>query len=218
MKRVVRFAVVALAMVALTSCVDVVQYISGDGTIIDVYLRLTLQKSAFELANSFADEPQDMTEMFEDDFELTEEEVTAEFPAGIEPEYTQVNSEYEYGFELRYSADRSVLSQAPESSAGFIPTVTTRGIRIPFAQAEAQEGGEAGGGDGDEFANAFLGGSKYRLMISKRLVSRVSDARIVNSEGDRDVLVTELPDVWMVEFPTSLWLNAEQGTYLDVRF
>lgn len=216
MRRIVTLGVIAIAVVALSGCVDVVQYISGDGSAIDVYLRLTLQKSAFELANSFSDEPQDMEEMFDEEFGLNEAEVTETLPFGIEPEYTAVNSEFEYGFELRYSAPRSVLAQKPEGDAGFVPMISASGVRIPFAEQEGS-GGEQGEGD-DEFADAFLGGSRYRLMLSKRLVSRVSDAYIVTPSDAREVLVTEFPDVWMIEFPTSLWLSAERGTYLDVRF
>lgn len=219
MKHVARTVVIALALIALSGCVDVVQYISGDGAAIDVYLRLTLQKGAFELANSFSDEPQDMEETFDQEFGLNESEVVADFPFGIEPEYAPINSEFEYGFELRYSAPRSVLGQEPEGEAGFVPFIDAEGVRIPFADQEGSVMGEDGEGEGDdEFANAFLGGSRYRLMLSKRLVSRVSEARLVTPSDSREVLVTEFPDVWMVEFPTSLWLNAESGTYLDVRF
>jgi hypothetical protein len=222
MKRAVKIGLMLLAVVALSGCVDIVQYISGSGSTIDVYLRLTLQKGAFELANSFSDEPEDMDQMFEEEFGINESEVTESLPFGIEPEYTPVDSEFEFGFELRYSAPRSVLSQEGPDDAGFVPVITASGLRIPFAEQgdgeeqEAEPGPEDGGDD--EFANAFLGGSRYRLMLSKRLVSRVREANLVTSDESRPVLVTELPDVWMIEFPTSLWLNAPSGTYLDVRF
>ncbi len=208
-------AVVAAAGIAVTGCVDVVQYISGSGSTIDVYLRFALQKSAFEMANSFSDDPQDLDEMFAEDFELERSEVLGELPPGVTGDYRQLNSEFEYGFELSYSADRELLAALEEEGAAFVPRVGTRGMTIPLAEGGGNGGG-GGGGQGDEFAGAFLGGAKYRVMISRRLVSRVSSASLVSAGESVEVTVTELPDVWMIEFPVSLWLMAAQPPVLEI--
>ena len=46
-KRILAAAIVSAAVLLTGGCVDVVQYISGSGSDIDVYLRFALQKSAF---------------------------------------------------------------------------------------------------------------------------------------------------------------------------
>ena len=211
----VKLTVVLVALVALAGCVDVVQYISGAGSQIDVFLRLTLQKSAFDLGNALADEPQDMDEMFSSEFELDEDTVSEELPPGVTADFAQVNDEFEYGFELRYSADREILRTMDDYGDGFfVPRISNFGLSIPLGPAN--DGSE--GGQGDEFAAAFLGGSKYRLFISKLLVSRVSQAFLVSPGTRTPVSILELPDVWMIQFPVSLWLTAEEAPSLEVIF
>jgi hypothetical protein len=213
--RTLVLAVIALVM--LGGCVDVVQYISGSGSTIDVYLRLTLQKSAFEMANSFSDEPQDLNEMFDEEFDLDRETVLGELPPGVEASFETVNDEFEYGFVLSYSAARDVLANAAGADDGaFVPQVGIRGMTIPLAQANEDGDDDAAPGQGDEFAGAFLGGSKYRVFISRRLVSRVSSATLVSGANETPVTVIELPDVWMVQFPVSLWLMSDDEATLEI--
>jgi hypothetical protein len=208
-------ALVAIAAVLLTGCIDVVQYISGSGSEIDVYLRLALQKSAFEMANSMSGEPEDLDEMFEEEFELDRETVFEELPPGIEAAYEPVNDEFEYGFELTYTASREALAMASQTGEGaFVPRVGTRGMTIPLAEGG---GGEEGSqGEADRFASAFLGGAKYRVFISRRLVSRVSSARLASGDRSTDVTVIELPDVWMIQFPVSLWLMSDETPSIEI--
>ncbi|MFW5688556.1 MAG: hypothetical protein ACOC1U_03205 [Spirochaetota bacterium] len=215
MRRIRMAAFAALVLLAFTSCVDVVQYISGTGSTIDVYVRFALQKSAFEMANSFSDEPQDLDEMFEEEFEINEAEVIEELPPGVTADYRSLNTDFEYGFEVNYSASRETLASLPDDSGAFVPKVTSRGMTILLAEPGGSEGG-GGGGEGDEFAAAFLGGAKYRVFVSRRLVSRISAARLVSGSTSTEVTVIELPDVWMVQFPTSLWLMAEETPSLEI--
>ena len=203
-------------LIVFTGCVDVVQYISGSGSTIDVYLRLTLNKGAFEMANSMSDDPQDVEEMFEEDFDLEEQQVLDELPPGVEASFTTVNDEFEYGFELSYSAERSVLAELEGEPGAFVPRVGTRGMSIPLA--EGGDGSGAEGGQGDEFAAAFLGGSKYRVFVSRRLVSRISSAHLVTDEESMEVSVIELPDVWMIQFPVALWLSSPGTPTLEIRY
>ena len=212
--RRVRAAVtVAAVALAVTGCVDVVQYISGSGSTIDVYLRVALQKSAFALANAFSDQPQDLDRMFAEEFSLDRAEVLATMPAGITAEYRAVVTEFEYGFELSYSADRDLLAGL-DAEAAFVPRIGPRGMTIPLAESN----GEGNGDDGDEFAAAFLGGAKYRVFISRRLVSRLTSARLVTAGEAVSLTVVQLPDVWMIEFPISLWLMAAETPTLEVIF
>lgn len=208
-------ALTAVGLLLLTGCVDVVQYISGSGSTIDVYLRLTLQKSAFEMANSMSGEPQDLDEMFDEEFELDRETVIEELPPGIDATYDTVSDEFEYGFELRYSASREALERASQSEEGaFVPRIDRRGMTIPLAEG----GGASEDSDpqSDQFASAFLGGAKYRVFISRRLVSRVSAARLVSGDTSTDITVIELPDVWMIQFPVSLWLMSEETPSIEI--
>lgn len=210
LKQVRTVLIAAAAALVATGCVDVVQYVSGSGSTVDVYLRFALQKSAFEMANSFADEPQDLDAMFDEEFDLEEEDVRSELPPGVEASFTAVNDEFEYGFVLEYTAERDALN----AGGAFVPRISPRGMSIPLAET----GNEGDSPEGDQFAAAFLGGAKYRLMISRLLVSRVSTARIVTSTGATNVTVVELPDVWMIQFPISLWLGAAETPTLEIMF
>lgn len=202
---------VLVTVILLSGCLDIVQYISGSASDIDVYFRVTLQKSVFALASTFGDAPQDLDQMFEDEFNLNEEDVVAELPPGVLADFQSINTDFEFGFELRYSVPRAVLDSLPDAEAAFVPRVSPQGIWIPLG-----EGNEAG--ESDEFASAFLGGTKYRLMISKRLVSRISEARVLAGPKSVPVGVTDLPDVWLIEFPISLWYGSEHSSTLEILF
>lgn len=210
LKRIRTVVAVAALTLAVTGCIDVVHYVSGSGSSIDVYLRFALQKSAFEMANAFADEPEDLDEMFSEEFDLEEENVLAELPPGVEASFTGVNDEFEYGFVLEYTASREAL----DAGGAFVPRISQRGMSVPLAET----GNGGGSPEDDQFAAAFLGGAKYRLLVSRRLVSRVSAARLVTGDGATEVTVVELPDVWMIQFPVSLWLGAAETPTLEIIF
>jgi hypothetical protein len=214
MKRVIRIALVlgiAAVAIGLTGCLDVVQYISGNSSEIEVYLRLTLQKSVFELANSMSDEPDDLDSMFEEEFDLNENEVLGELPPGVNARFERVNSDYEFGFVLSYTAPRELLASVPADEGAFVPRITPQGMTIPLG-----EGGDDGGGD--QFVDAFLGSAKYRLLISKRLVSRISAARLYAGPDSVPVTVIDLPDVWLLEFPVSEWFGAAESPSVEILF
>lgn len=215
-KRRIAVAISVFAMIAvLSGCVDVFQYVSGTANTLDVFLRVTLQKSAFELAASFDEEPQDLDQMFREEFALDQDEVVGELPSGLDAEFRQVQNEFEFGFELEYQLPRAQSQTLSDGDAPFVPRVTQRSITIPLA--EASEGSD-GQGEGDEFAAAFFGSSKYRLAISKRLISRVSSARLHSSGEVIELEVFDLPDIWMIEFPISYWLMASTPPSVEIIF
>jgi hypothetical protein len=72
--------------------------------------------------------------------------------------------------------------------------------------------------EGDQFADAFLGSSKYRLMISKRLVSRISAARLYTGDESIELPVIDLPDVWLLEFPVAVWFSSDGIPSVEVIF
>jgi len=209
--RIAVLAVLASAALLLSGCIDIVQYVSGTGSDIDVFFRLTLQKGIFEMANAFGDQPQDLDSMFEEEFNLDEDEVISELPPGVSADFTSVNSDSEFGFELRYSASRKALDGLSDDEAAFVPRVSPQGIVIPLPEGN-------GSAETDEFANAFLGSAKYRLMISKRLVSRISDARIISGPDSTSISVTDLPDVWLLEFPIGLWYASDYSPRVEILF
>jgi hypothetical protein len=208
--RLLTVSVLLAVVVLLSGCIDVVQYISGSALDIDVYFRLTMQKSIFEMASSFGEQPQDLDAMFEE-FDLNEEDVVAELPPGVEASFESINNDSEFGFELRYSAPRAALDSLEDGEAEFVPRVSPWGIVIPLGEGN-------GSADSDELADAFLGSAKYRLMISKRLVSRVSEARILAGPVSTPITVTELPDVWLLEFPMNLWYASDHAPTVEVLF
>ena len=212
-RRIGRFLAVSallVSVVLLSGCLDIVQYVSGSASEIEVYFRLTLQKSVFEMANALGGEQQDLDEIFEG-FDLNEDDIFAELPPGVVANYEPVNTDFELGFELRYSAPRSALDMLPDGEAAFVPRVSPWGISIPLGEG-------TGSGESDEFADAFLGSAKYRLMISKRLVSRISEARVLIGPESVSIRVTDLPDVWLLEFPLSLWLSSTYAPTVEILY
>ncbi len=125
-RRALAGSAVLVAAILLSGCLDVVQYISGSESEIEVYFRFTLQKSVFELGSAFGGAPQDLDLMFEG-FQIHEEEVVAELPPGVAADFQSVNTDLEIGFELRYSAPRSVLESLSDADAAFVPCVSQGG-------------------------------------------------------------------------------------------
>ena len=149
--------------------------------------------------------------MFAEEFNLNEDEVLKELPAGVTAEFNMVNSDSEFGFELMYTASRVELGRLSESEAAFVPRVTPWGMTIPLSEGGGSE-------ESDEFAGALLGSAKYRLMISKMLVSRISDARIIAGEESHPVTITDLPDIWLLEFPIGAWYSSDGTSRVEVVF
>jgi hypothetical protein len=205
-------AVGVIVGMTLTGCIDIVQYISGDSNDIYVYTRVTLQKSAFEMANSFSDEPQDLEKMFAEEFPLDEQSVRENSPEWLELEFEPVNTAHEYGFAMNYHAPREEFGRIPDGEAELVPRFVRNGIVIPLSE------GGATGGEQDQFTQAFLGGAKYHLMISKRLVCNVAAARLVTDEAIHEIAVTSFPDIWMLEFPVSLWLGTSGVPQIEIDF
>ena len=203
---------IGAAVLVLGGCVDIVQYVSGTSREISVFTRITLQKSIFEMGAAFGGEEQDIDEMLESEFSLDEAAVLKGMPPDMTAAFSPVNTEYEYGFELRYSADRARFAEIPDDEGMFVPRIDPRGMWIPLSDGAAE------GGEIDPTGAAFLGSSKYRLMISKRLVSRISSAYLETAEGVHDITVSDLPDIWLLEFPVSLWFSSRSAPVVRVSF
>lgn len=204
-KKFVRAIIVLTATLMFTGCIDVLHYIgrSGDGEPMAV-VKLTLEKAIFQWAASMGGSDMPTTdEELEEEFDLSEAEVTEDLPDGLEVVYSTVNSSTDFGFqlELRRSAESSDGEALP-----WLPHVAGDGtLRIPLPEQEAED---AADGEGE----AFLASAKYRLIAGKSLCPEDPRFAIHGNGEELDVQLEtmELPEVYLVEFPLMLWLSSSK--------
>ena len=208
--RVLLALLVVGTLLVLGGCVDVLQYISGTSYSVSVFTRFTLQKSIFEAAAAFGgDSSQTMPDLSEE-IPLDQATITDEMPPWLDASFEPIDTEMEYGFEMRYTAPREELARLPDDEAGLVPRVLIDRITIPLSAGSETPN--------DPFSTALLGSAKYRLMISKLFLSRVSAAYLVDGDEMNELAVTDLPDVWLIEFPMSLWFGATGTPRIEVWF
>jgi hypothetical protein len=204
-KKLVRAFIVLMAVFMLTGCIDVLHYIgrNGDGEPMAV-VKLTLEKAIFQWAASMGGSDMPTTnEEFEQEFDLSEEEVTEELPDGLEVVYSTVNSSTDFGFQLELTR----RAGADDGEAlPWLPQVAEDGsLRISLPEQDAEGATESEG-------EAFLASAKYRLIAAKSLCPENPRFAVLGSgeELDARLDVLELPEVYLVEFPLMLWLSSSE--------
>ena len=199
---------IVVAVLMLGGCLDVLQYVSGTSYDVTVFTRFTIERSVFQVAAAMGADPSEMEMEMTEELPLDEAAVTGELPEWLSAEFNTIDTPMEYGFELRYTAPREQLARLRDDEAELVPRVGRSSMVIPLS----------GGSDtsSDPVAGAMLGTAKYRLMISKLFLSRVSAAHLVDGEEVHELTVTDLPDVWLIEFPISLWFGAGEAPRIEV--
>jgi hypothetical protein len=203
MKRIIYIAAIAVLVSMLTGCIDVLHYIGrdGDGRPMAV-VKLTFEKAIFEWAAQMGGEDMPTTdEEFAEEFDISEEEVTAELPEGMDINYSTVNTPMDFGFQL----DITRQPGTPEDAElPWLPSRAADGtLTIPLPEQDSEE---AGG----EQEQAFLSSAKYRLIIARDICPENPVFSLEGLPQDKtmepDVLA--LPEVYVVEFPLMLWLGS----------
>ncbi len=196
--------ILAAATLLLTGCLEVVQHIgSGPGDSVDNYVRVTLQRGIFSFAEAFGGEA--MTdEDFAEEFGMSEQEVLEDLPAGVSARFEPVITEFDFGFSLRTTTDRSFRSD----EGAFVPMIRDGSLYIHLPPGDEEEADEAA---------FFLASAKYRIILDKEVMPHVSSAEIVGTGGTTQVDVTEFQNVWLLEFPVLLWFSGGNKPVIQVR-
>lgn len=193
----VRIGLVISAVALLTGCIDIFQYVGRDGNgNLELSVSVTIQKAIFEMASSFdGSAPPD----YEEEFEMSEEEITGEYPEWLSVTYTPINTELEYGFHLDMAVPETVLAQALKAKPGeagpFLPRPDGDNTVFIFDGF----GGE--GGEADEMAAAFFASAKYRMLIDQNYLADITGASFERNGEQAPVDVRRYGDVWYLEFP-----------------
>jgi hypothetical protein len=195
--RAVRIGLVVGAALLLTGCIDIFQYVGRDESgNLQLSVSVTIQKAIFEMASSFdGSAPPD----YEEEFEMSEEEITGEYPEWLAVTYTPINTELEYGFHLEMVAPETVLTEAlkadPADAGPFLPRPDGDNTVFVF------DGFGNNGGEADEMAAAFFASAKYRMLIDENYRSQIDGAWFERNGERAPVDVRRYGDVWYLEFP-----------------
>lgn len=204
MKKIIRFGILFLSFMTLTSCIDVVQHIGvTDDGLIQTSFRMTMQKSTMAMLEM---SEEDLLEG-KDEIELIEEE-------GVRITTSEIDNELEAGF----SAEIAYPIEKQESLEGgdivLMPIMSGKSCFINFPSAED----EAMTSEEISYMSAMFSSYKYRLIISKKLIPMIEQ---ITLSVDDDVIeweIIDLGDVYYLEIPVVMWMSAEQRCSLLIRY
>ena len=150
----------------LSGCIDALEYISENRNNINVSFRLAIQKAVFEMMAEMNDEEIN-DDYFKKNFGPDENEFKKQFLKGVDSEFKEINTELEYGFDVRFKISKKKL-----------PTILKKNEKVYFIPIKMgnmlnvvlPSGSYADSSEDNEYAEAFLAGAKYRMIISKTYI------------------------------------------------
>lgn len=180
----VRWCFVAvLAVICLTSCVDYTQSISLKDGKYTVYIKFTLSKTLFAMADQDADEWVD--KLLED-----ENEVEA---------LRKVSTDVEVGAEGRFVIDAKTRD-ADEKA--ILPVISKTKVLLPFLPREAASGLKTDDEDTNDMTAAILSSAKCRILVGKNIISKIDSAYFAGKGGQNySIAVFDYGEVWGIEVP-----------------
>jgi hypothetical protein len=204
MKESIRRLILLLLIIPFcTGCVDVVHYVGKEENDLFVNLRITLQKMVFQsMAEMSGEEVSD--DYFRGEFGMTEDAISEELPPYAKATLTEVNTQFDFGYDISMYVEEEVYDALSETEeVPFFPAETEKGFQIviPSAGADTE--------DDSEMAAAFLMSAKYRLIVSKELISEYDEIFIKADYEAYVPSVKEFPDIFIIEFPLAFWFLSE---------
>lgn len=202
MKKILYICLIVLVVSVFTGCIDVIQVVSIKNGIIHTSVRYSLQKAIFELGASFSGEEIDYDEMLEigDDTFAKIGEVSGEVK--------KYETTYDIGAEIIFEGREKSITSMLDGDVEFIPIKKNNAyfIELPLL-------GESGESV-DESELGFLGGSKYRIVVSLcddlRNISKADLTIQTSGSGSRTlstndgVSITTTGSIMLVEIPMSV--------------
>jgi len=172
-KIVLVFLLVVMIFI-LSGCIDALEYISENRKNINVSFRLAIQKAVFEMMAEMNDEEIN-DDYFKKNFGPDENEFKKQFPKGVDLEFKEINTELEYGFDVRFKISKKEL-----------PTILKKNEKVYFIPIKMgnmlnvvlPSGSYADSSEDNEYAEAFLAGAKYRMIISKTYIKNIKEVSI----------------------------------------
>lgn len=206
-------SVLVVAVLSLTSCIDIIQSVTISKGTVYSDLSITLQKSALEMASSMSGEEADYSDFFDDD--LLEDFTNEHVDATLE----EINNETEVGYFISMNFKKNLVVDPKDcDELYFVPIIDKKTISILFNYNEKDKDKEENGEEAqmEQMTNAVLGGCKYRLLL-RADEFEVKQVELIGIKAGT-VEVKKYGRIYIVEMPLSVWLTAKEDFTLKVHY
>ncbi len=202
--RLLPFLLVSLFSLSFMSCVDYVQSIGYKNGKYQIYYKLTLSKMVFAMMDA---DPEDM-------FREIGMNDTSDIPPGAS--FRRVDTDLDVGFEI--SAEINPKT-ANENDKKALPFSEGNRMYVPFLPGEEdvfpEDFSDIADSEDDmtsAMAQAMLSSTKFRILLSKKMVPAVGTVYFEGLRGqDCSLPVFDYGDSYCIEIP--LILFTEKGKY-----
>ncbi|MFA6820745.1 MAG: hypothetical protein WC207_05695 [Sphaerochaetaceae bacterium] len=168
MKKVALFIVMALVVLTLTSCIEVIHVITIANGVVSTQIRYTAQKYLFDMLSLFSTDGVNASDVFD-----IGEEIFEDIPEGF-ASLRKIDSPYDFGAEI-------TIISSYDDDVPFVPHKVGDYFIVTLPSL--------GGDEMDEDTIDFLSGTKYRMILS--LTDVLSDIRHAEVYVGDDYLLGE---------------------------
>lgn len=208
MKKILLYVCLFFCSLMLTSCIDVVQHITrkSDGTEKNI-ISITFSKAIFEMAKAmqgdsfspnyddFFKELGETDSLNSDGFSATRSKIDNEFSAG-----------YLIDMDINYK-DKAIKEKVLSNieAEGLPVHVYDKDkivINLGFLHNNATS-------KNDEMGQAFLASAKYRLLLSKTCMPKLSKVVLKSRNGEMNMAYADFYDEYLIEIPILLLVEKQ---------
>lgn len=186
-------------ILAVTSCLEITQHVSMNGTVMRTQTRITVQKSLLAMAEAYGGD------LDESDFDFTTAE-SIKVPPKLAKEFTKIDSELEYGVSLvaEYTMNEAFNAQKSMDNAFFLPVKQGNTLVFDIMPSAFDRENEY-----EDLTLLILAAYKYRLYISKSVLANPQTVTITRDDFNYDALLINYPDFTAVEIPILVFFGDE---------
>jgi hypothetical protein len=187
-------SIILLVVFSLTSCIDYVQSISYKDGKYHFYNKVTFSKLLMEMSDEDVD---DFMEEFDED-------VVSSLPDFVSA--NPVETDLEVGAEISFSINPK---EATEEQKTFLPKKSGNKYFIPFMFSEEFSSGDFDDYEDDELAFAIFSSAKCRVLISKKIISKIEDAYFEGTDDENfEIPVFDYGDSFCLEIPFVIFFES----------
>ena len=194
---------VAILSITLTSCFDITQSVSLIDGRYNVSVKCGFDRNMLYLADADEDSLTEELNKLESDIQNESYHIV----------FNRIDTGNEMGFFLRFdcSEDADVTSDL----ANFLPYRDRRGLKFPLVLGE--EIGQTEVDDPLDIAATVLSIAKYRLMVDKNVIERISSAAVIDKDSRHSVNVSfyDFGAYYLIDVPVNV-LYGSKWTYTDI--
>ncbi|MBR3731443.1 MAG: hypothetical protein IKQ61_12340 [Spirochaetales bacterium] len=203
-KQIIRlFFIITILPIMFTSCFDITQSVSLTDGRYNISVKCGFDRNMLYLADSDEESLTEELDRIEKDIQNESHNIV----------FNRIDTGNEVGFFLRFdcSSDEDVTSDL----ADFLPYRDRRGLKFPLIIGE--EIGQTEVDDPLDIAVTVLSIAKYKLLIDKNVISRITSAAVIDKDSRHSVSVPfyDCGAYYMVDVPINI-LYGSKWTYTDV--